>query len=115
MPGMQKHDPSAEGILNMEARHHRRITTGREFRETLRAGPYAWPGGYQVFLYMSDGDEICFECARKNAEEILYAIRNPHIVSNDGWRVTGSDINWEDSLMICCACGKSIPASYRDD
>jgi hypothetical protein len=37
------------------AHTHQTIDTGREFRETLRAGAYAWPGGYPLYFITSDG------------------------------------------------------------
>ena len=32
------------------------IRTGRELRATLRAGAYAWPGGYTIALICADGE-----------------------------------------------------------
>ncbi len=60
----------------MNSQHHTTIATGLQFRETLRAGPYAWPGGYPLMLLCSDGGALCFDCGRSEAHQIIRAIRD---------------------------------------
>lgn len=91
---------------------HREIETGRQLRATLRAGPYAWPGGYQMYLLMSDGEALCFQCGRS---EIYWITRSIRDRSKDGWRVVACDINWEDDDMYCAHCNERIPSAYGND
>ena len=80
-----------------------------QFRRDMRLGQFAWPGGYQRFFVMDDGESMSFAAARENRRSILNAIANR---VNDGWRVVGCDINYEDADMVCCHTGEPIPASY---
>ena len=91
------------------SRSHREINSTADFKATLRAGAYAWPGGYQMFLITSDGAALCFDCARKESRQILPSIASK---SRDGWRVIACDINYEDLELYCDHCSKLIPASY---
>jgi hypothetical protein len=89
-----------------------RINSTQEMRATLRAGPYAWPGGYQMYLITSDGAALCFDCARKEYRQISESIRKG---TADGWKVEATDINYEDTSLYCENCSKQIPASYASD
>lgn len=91
---------------------HSRINTTAEFKATLRAGAFAWPGGYPLFLITSDCAAICFACARKERRNIFDSISNK---SNDGWRVVATDINYEDSELTCDHCSKRIESAYGED
>ena len=90
------------------ARHHRQIDSGRDFRETLRGGAYAWPGGYPLYFIMYDGEALSFAAARENAKQIIRAIRdNDH----SGWHAVGCDVNYEDELY-CAHTGHAIESAY---
>jgi hypothetical protein len=83
-----------------------------DFRRDMRYGPYAWPGGYPRYFVCADGGVLSFEAAKAEQRNILEAIR-----SNDkrsDWRITGCDINWEDSHLECEHTGKRIPSAYAD-
>ncbi len=43
-------------------------------KNTIRE-PYAWPGGYEKILAMSDGELLCKGCAKENYREILSATK----------------------------------------
>lgn len=90
---------------------HSIIKTGKDFRETIRAGAYAWPGGYPLFFITSDGAALSFDSAKENARHIIDSIRNK---SKDGWRVIGCDVNWEDSDLYCDHSGKPIESAYGE-
>jgi hypothetical protein len=89
--------------------HHTTITTGLQFRQTLAAGPYAWPGGYPYHFDTSDSAVLCWDCAKKEGPGILRAIRDG---DHSGWRVVGCDINWEDPDLQCAHCNKDIESAY---
>lgn len=87
------------------------INSTLQFKQALRAGPYAWPGGYPTFFLCDDGGALCCGCARKEARRIMESIRDKQ---SDGWRVIGADINWEDSDLICDHCNQPIEAAYSE-
>lgn len=93
--------------------HHREITRGSELCATLRAGPFAWPGGYQLALLLSDGEALCFDCARTELRQIVNAIRTR---DNSGWRVVGL-INCaeSDSGISCAHCDAELQAEPEPD
>jgi len=78
--------------------HYRDITKGKELLATLRAGEYAWPGGYRLFFITSDGATISFDTVRDNLANILDSIRTHR---NDGWRVIAceSTANCDDDVF----------------
>ena len=85
-----------------------KINNATEFRKLLKAGPYAWPGGYPVYFLCNDGEVLSFEAAKENARLICEAIKDE---DNSGWRVVGIEINYEESLL-CAHTGKPIEAAY---
>jgi hypothetical protein len=88
--------------------HHRNIDNVAQLKATLRAGPYAWPGGYPLALYLSDGELLCFDCARENIRSVFDSTAN---ALRDGWRVFACDMieSGEDETdNICGHCGKPI-------
>jgi hypothetical protein len=66
--------------------------------------PYAFPGGYPIAYYTSEGHTFCPECATEslNDEDIKY-------------RAQFADINWEDNSQYCDECGQQIESAYGDD
>lgn len=90
--------------------------TTRQFCEALRAGPYAWPGGYPCYFLLSDGETLSFKAAREEIRLVIGAIidgrENPHETS--GWRVVAVDINWEDEDMVCAHSGERIESAYGE-
>lgn len=67
---------------------------------------YAWPGGYPVFHITDDGGALCPDCA--NAEGHVGG-------DNDGFRIIGSDVNWEDEDLLCDHCGTQIESAYGEN
>jgi len=87
----------------------RNIESVSDFKATLRAGAYAWPGGYPMFFVTKDGASLSFESAMENFRQIADSIKTG---TSDGWLVIGCDINYEDSTLVCDHSGESIPAAY---
>lgn len=83
-----------------------------DFRRDMRLGEFAWPGGYQRYFIMSDGEALSFEAARENRRTIIESIARE---INDGWRVVGAEINWEDPELYCAHTGERIPSAYAED
>lgn len=91
--------------------HFPTIRNMAELKATLRAGPYAWPGGYPLYFIMADGEAMSFESVRANLREIAHDTR----VGCNDWRVVACSTNWEDSDLLCCHSGKPIESAYGHD
>jgi hypothetical protein len=61
------------------------IKTTAQLKASLR-NPYAWPGGYEIVYFTSDGALLCADCVRKHLRSVLDSIKTH---SRDGWRVVG--------------------------
>lgn len=85
--------------------------TTKDLKKQLRAGQYAWPGGYQLCFITDDGCALSFEAVRDNLRLVFDSMRKK---INDGWRVTGCQVNWEDENLLCSHTGKQIPCAYGD-
>lgn len=66
------------------AKHKHDIKCGRDLRACLRAGDFAWPGGYAIVYITSDGGALSAATVRDEYETILTSIR---LGIDDGWRV----------------------------
>ena len=86
------------------SKHFANIQTVAQLKATLRAGAYAWPGGYELTLVTSDGATLCFECARKEFYQLCYSKRHN---LNDGWNVIHCGAFY-DSGIVCDHCNKSL-------
>ncbi len=88
------------------------IETISDFRRAMRNGPYAWPGGYPVYFVTSTGEALSFDAVRENVRLILESIAHR---MDDGWRIVGADINYEDGELYCAhTCGR-IESAYAED
>jgi hypothetical protein len=92
------------------AQHHRQIETVADLKACLRAGDYAWPGGYALFYLTIDGDTLSPASVRREFRNVADSIRNK---SADGWRViaVGTTAELEDdndNPPICSHTGKPI-------
>ena len=82
------------------------IHTVEDFRKALRLGPYVWPGGYELFFIVDDGEFLCHSCAEDNRRQIADSIGT---ACNDGWRVIGFDAECNaDGPVTCAHCYRTI-------
>jgi hypothetical protein len=86
--------------------------TTQDLKKQLRAGEFAWPGGYPLYFVTDDGAALSFDAVRENIRSVLWSMR--HGV-NDGWRVIGCDVNWEDPSLYCDHTGARIPSAYAEE
>lgn len=93
------------------AKHHRAITGVDDLKATLRAGQWAWPGGYPLFFITSDGAALSFESVREEFYQCCYSSRHG---LNDGWRIVGCDINYEEVDLVCDHSSKPIQCAYSE-
>ena len=91
--------------------HHANIATVADLKATLRAGQYAWPGGYPLYFACADGCCLSFDSVRESLREVIEAIKGKH---DPQWQVIACRINYEDELY-CDHSGKSIESAYGDD
>lgn len=89
------------------------IRSLQHVKACLRAGPYVWPGGYPVYFMTADGEALSFAGAQECWSQIVssYLCGGP----DDGWRIAGCAINYEDQDLMCCHTNKPIEAAYGDD
>lgn len=73
--------------------------------------PYAWPGGYNKVLVMTDGESLCADCVKDNYRIILRATRDH---DRSGWGAVGAEIHWEGPAIHCANCNKEMPSEYGD-
>lgn len=90
-------------------RTHGEIETAADLKATLRAGPYAWPGGCPLYFVTQDGAALSFKSARDAFPQIAWSIK--HGIS-DGWRVVATDVNYEDTSLVDAATGEPIESAY---
>lgn len=88
------------------------IKTPKDFGNALKEGPYAWPGGYPIFFLTSDGGALSFATAWNERDQIVQAIVDK---DNSGWRVVGSDVNWEDPELYDDHTSNRIESAYAED
>ena len=100
---------SANMVRSNYSKTHMAIRSTNDFKATLRAGAYAWPGGYSLYLICSDGAALCFACGRREARNIIDAIDHK---DGSGWRVLACDINYEDTELFCDHCSEQIESAY---
>ena len=105
-------DWSAHPLRKNYRFQHDSISSGRKLRNTLRAGPYAWPGGYPLYFITSDGGALSFQTVRENLSSVLDSIRHK---SDDGWRVIACKVNWEDSNLYDDHTGGLIESAYGEN
>lgn len=90
------------------------ITNTRDLREALRH-PYVWPGGYPIYLVLSDGEMLCHACAKTEYRQISQALRDHD--HHSGWRPVSAEVLWEspDEPELCAHCNKTLKPAYGDD
>lgn len=90
-----------EPIRRNYSRHARAIETVADLKATLRAGAFAWPGGYALYFVTADGAALSFAAARAEFASIARAIRDDDTIS--GWRVVATGCTAEDDEAPTCA------------
>lgn len=105
-----RNDRSCEVVREKYAYHHQVIETGKQLCATLRAGPYAWPGGYPLFIGSSTGESAHFECVKENLSSITHDLRH-----NQRFGPMYCEVNYENVDLYCDCCSQKIESAYGDD
>ena len=79
--------------------HKREINTAAAIKSSLRAGAFAWPGGYPIAYLTGDGDFLCPDCVRFHLRDVLAAMNDKH---DTGWRVVACDTLEDPELDEFC-------------
>jgi len=82
----------------------------RNVRRAIRQ-PYAWPGGYPVYVVLGDGGMLCPACARKEYRQISTATRDR---DRSGWEALGAEVYWEGPPANCAHCDATLDSAYGD-
>ncbi len=85
--------------------------TVKDMKVQLRAGQFAFPGGYPLYFLTSDGEALSFEAVRSQFKQVCQSIKHRY---QDGWQVVACDVNWEDGDLTCAHTGKRIESAYAD-
>jgi hypothetical protein len=107
----RQQDWTSHPIRAIYSRTFSRINSTLELRATLRAGAYAWPGGYPMFFITSDGEALSFESVRA---EYAQCARSTRDKARDGWQIVACDVNWENAELTCAHSGRMIESAYGE-
>ena len=92
-------------------RTHGAIESMADLKATLRAGPYAWPGGYPLFFVTRDGADLSFDTVRAELANVAFDLFHG---CDTGWHVVACCVNWEDPDLYDDHSGKRIPSAYAE-
>ena len=84
-----------------------------KIKDHLRAGAYAWPGGYPLYFICVDGEALSFKDVRENWREVVRA----HLSrwGDPCWTLAGCGINWEDTELVSAHSYEKIESAYGQD
>ena len=85
-------------------------TIEKNIKQAIRE-KFAWPGGYPLYIILSDGEALCTTCARQEYRRLVQSTKDQDYI---GWRPIAADINWEDEALFCCHCDKLIESAYTE-
>lgn len=88
------------------------ISTLKQVKGVLRAGPFTDLGGYPLYFITADGAALSFDAVREQFRQVVGDYLDG---ASTGWRVIATGVNFEDSDLRCDHTGKRIPAAYADD
>lgn len=80
-----------------------------DLKATLRNGCFTDFGGYPLYFITSDGAALSFDSVKNNFRAVVDSIKNQ---VNDGWRVVGCDVNYEDTDLYCDHSNEKINSAY---
>ena len=87
-------------------KHHREIKNTQDLKASLRAGEYAFPGGYTLFFITEDGAALSFEAVKEELYSVFDSIKND---IHDGWQVVGlCSMDICEEAVYCAHTNKEI-------
>ena len=88
---------------------NRDIDSAHGLKAALRAGPYAWPGGYPMYFVTNGGCALSFESVLSRL-----CLELASVAEGDPDRIVAVDVNWEDSYLYCDHSGERIKSAYAE-
>lgn len=88
------------------------LNTLAKVKATLRAGPYAWPGGYPLYFVTRDGAALSFAAVRQQWRQIVADYLDGY---DSGWTLSQCVVNWEDGALRCDHTGDPIESAYGEE
>lgn len=79
-------------------------------KQYVRA-PYVWPGGYPLALITADGGALCVACVKKEWRLICAETFEN---TNNGFRIAGVNVNWENDGLTCDHCNAPMQSAYGE-
>lgn len=76
----------------------------------LRNGPYAWPGGYPLYLVDEEGDCYHIDCVKGIFKSVVRDTKR----GIGGFVMTAVEVNWEGKHLFCYECHKYIDSAYGE-
>lgn len=87
-----------------------KINNLETLKMVLRNGPYAWPGGYPLYLVDIEGDCYHIDCVRRIFRGVVADTK----YRNGGYIMTNVEVNWENTAMWCYECHEIIDSAYGE-
>lgn len=84
-----------------------------EIKAELRAGKYAWPGGYPKYFVTADGAALSYDTVRKEWRNVVES--HMHDMRHCGWFLVCAVINYEDPALFDAHTGARIESAYAED
>ena len=72
--------------------------------------PFAWPGGYPIYIVLTDGVMLCRECLKSEYSQLIWDIDNK---CDTGWTPAGRDVLYEGP-EYCGHCNHPLESAYGD-
>jgi hypothetical protein len=91
-------------------RTFQQIDSLSKLKATLRNGPYAWPGGYPIVLYLEDGEPCTFQAVRDDWRRVV----SDMMAGCGQFNVVAADIYYEGPALACAMSGQLIESAYGD-
>lgn len=83
--------------------HSTHISNIAQVKSCLRAGQYAWPGGYDLMFATTTGDSLCFKCVKEEFHQVIWEFDSG---TNSGWRICDLFMPHEENHICCDQCGE---------
>jgi hypothetical protein len=85
-----------------------------DYRAFTRGPRFAYPGGGDLCLLLSDGELLCHGCAYTERRQVVWSLANH---ASDGWRPVAmvNTYNEDPSVRLCAHCGADIGDQGEED
>lgn len=103
--------PDCRVVREKFACHFQTMESLAHVKATLRAGRFTSLGGYPLYFITSDGAALSFKAVREEWPQVCWSWLH---MADDGWRVVGCDVNYEDAELYCAHTNDRIESAYAE-